>query len=460
MTPSRQTRSLRFTLSAMVLIASGVFLANQAHGQDTDPLGNPINGKQAGKKSQDPKPDSPPTTESENDRTTKSGKDGKPSDLPTLPESMRGAAKNLRSYQPERDQAAGLPTTRNFLQEGTTASAPSLLSASPAQESDSTNDPAIQTQSADGELRPAEHGQFQLVKRSTQRWVFGLEMTASGGLAGAVGSAPLPIEWEEQKIRIVRSFKTPNVGRVTIKKFPGQGRQMIVSVPRLAAGESASATVTMELDRYDIVNPAETQSLQLPEKGNRSARLYLGTSPYIETHHKRITQLAEEIVDPNAAPWDQALAIYDWVQQNIRYQFDPQIHSCLEALDAKQGDCEEVASLFIALCRNRGIPARAVWCNDHTYPEFMLCTPDGKDVWFPCQITTTQHMFGVMYDDRPILQKGDKFSILGEVAPYRYLKPAMTAKRATGAPTFRWIIEKEDPDAGPAPGQSPLDNGR
>lgn len=372
--------------------------------------------------------------------------------LPGIPSGITGLSdQDLKSYQPGDADAPSQ-------QRGMRMADGSTPGADPLGNAENAADQLIKTRSVEGESIPASHGQFQLVKRSTERWVFGLAITATGDLKGGVATAPVPIEWDEQKIRVVRTFKSPTVSRVTMKQFPGQGQQMIVTVPQLASGQTAEASITLEIDRYDILPPEHTQSFQFPEKGNRAARPYLGESPYIESKDKRIQELADTIVDPQETPWNQVQSIYDWVQQNIQYRFDPQIHSCLEALDSKTGDCEEVASLFIALCRARGIPARAVWCNDHTYPEFMLCTEDGKDVWFPCQITTTEHMFGMMYDDRPILQKGDEFKIMGEHAPNRYLKPAMNAKRALGSPTFRWIIEKAGSDE-EAPGSSPLDTG-
>lgn len=459
-----------FSTKRILILALMVPLSIGGSGwaQQTDPLGNPIKKPKGGEKSTLENKSSKPTTGSHG--KPESGQDNPPNpparSTGTLPDAtgrfnreMDENGLSLRDYVPETRERKQLPTERDFQAEesGTAMSQRTLPNPTANQESES-QDVAIQTRSAEGKPELAEHGQFKLIKRSTRRWKFGLEITASGNLGGAVATAPLPIAWEEQNLRIVRSFQSPAVNKVTIKKFPGQGHQMIVSVPRLPSGSKAEAWVIMELDRFDIVEPTSPETLLLPEKGNRSARKYMGESPYIETNDKRITQLAQSIVNPDDSPWNQALSIYDWVQQNIEYRFDPQIHSCLEALDAKRGDCEEVASLFIALCRNRGIPARAVWCNDHTYPEFMLCTPDGKDVWFPCQITTTEHMFGVMYDDRPILQKGDKFSILGELKPHRYLKPAMTAKQANGSPLFRWIIEEVNPEEQVAPADSPLGN--
>ena len=51
------------------------------------------------------------------------------------------------------------------------------------------------------------------------------------------------------------------------------------------------------------------------------------------------------------------------------------------ALRDGTGDCEELSSLFIALCRAHGIPARTVWVPDHCYPEFYLAGFQLPDVF-------------------------------------------------------------------------------
>jgi hypothetical protein len=68
-----------------------------------------------------------------------------------------------------------------------------------------------------------------------------------------------------------------------------------------------------------------------------------------------------------------------------------------------------MTSLFVALCRANGIPARTVRVPGHCYPEFYLLERNGKGHWFPCQAAGTR-AFGAMPDPRPVLQKGDNVS--------------------------------------------------
>ena len=105
--------------------------------------------------------------------------------------------------------------------------------------------------------------------------------------------------------------------------------------------------------------------------------------------------------------------MFDWVRANVKYEFAEEIKPAIEALKDGKGDCEELSSLVIALCRASGIPARAVWVPGHCYPEFCLNDEQGKPHWFPCQAAGADRQFGSMIEDRPILQKGDNFRVPG-----------------------------------------------
>jgi hypothetical protein len=93
------------------------------------------------------------------------------------------------------------------------------------------------------------------------------------------------------------------------------------------------------------------------------------------------------------------------VRENVEYKNGP-IKGAAAALRDGTGDCEELTSLFIAICRAAGIPARTVWVEGHCYPEFYLLDKAGEGHWFPCQAAGTR-AFGEIPELRPVLQKGD-----------------------------------------------------
>lgn len=117
--------------------------------------------------------------------------------------------------------------------------------------------------------------------------------------------------------------------------------------------------------------------------------------------------------------WQRVERIYDWVRDNVQYT-EGELKRASAALRDGKGDCEEMTSLVVALCRNARIPSRMVWVHDHCYPEFYLEDGQGNGHWFPCQAAGTRQ-FGQMEEYRPILQKGDRFKVKETKAPVRYV---------------------------------------
>ena len=206
----------------------------------------------------------------------------------------------------------------------------------------------------------------------------------------------------------------------------------------MAAGETATALVTFEVTKGDIPGPDDTACWSLPGRVTADLRPYLGVSPSIETTHTEVKRLAGEIVKDATNDWGKVKAIYDWVRANVRYEFDEELKGALTALRAGHGDCEELTSLFIAICRANGIPARSVWIPGHCYPEFYLQTPEGLGRWFPCQAAGAEE-FGSMHEARPILQKGDNFRVPGEPAAKRYVAETFRAQNAVANPRVQWV---------------------
>jgi len=295
-------------------------------------------------------------------------------------------------------------------------------------------------------IEAADRG-IQLKEESVSRWRFGVMVKAAGGtLSGVRATLPVPMDWPEQTVKKISEDKTANIGAIrydTLDAAPNQPgvRQMIVSIPRVAAGEEASAVITLEITKRRIDAPDETDVYTVPKAGAAPAK-FLAPSPYIESRDPKIKALASELIAGKTQAWDQASAIFDWVRANIKYEFAEEIKPAVASLKAGQGDCEELSSLVIAMCRASKIPARAVWIPGHTYPEFYLTDEHGKGHWFPCQAAGADREFGSMREDRPIIQKGDNFTVAGDKTPQRYVKQGLSIKDAAGAPEYKFIMEK------------------
>lgn len=282
---------------------------------------------------------------------------------------------------------------------------------------------------------------IRLDKQMTSRWRFGVEVQADGGpVTGIVATLPVPMDWPEQKVEIVEEDISAGV-KVSYRIIDKSVKQMVVAIPKLADGQQSRAVVTFNVEKNWIEAPQGSAGLRIPKPSRDLAR-FLAPSPFIESNDARIKRVAAEIASPDE-PWQQAEELFTWVRKNIRYEFAETMKPAVDALQARQGDCEELSSLFIALCRVRRIPARAVWVPGHTYPEFYLEDEAGQGHWYPCQAAGELPDFGRMPEDRPILQKGDNLRLPDDRTPQRYAKQTLRAKNAAAPPKVNFIMEEQ-----------------
>jgi hypothetical protein len=248
---------------------------------------------------------------------------------------------------------------------------------------------------------------FAGAQQSVQRWRIGLVVTArAGAFKRLVGTTSVPMDWPEQQVRPV-SEDTSTGARITYQTVDEGVKQMTVTIGSLAAGQEARAVVTFEIVRKVQLPPTDTSQYVFanPKRLDRKLAVYLTPSPYIESSDPEIQALAKQIGVEHEEPWKRVQAIYDWVREKVHYQEMP-LKGALSGLHDGTGDCDELSSLFIAICRAGGIPARTVRLPTHCYAEFYMLDRAGDGHWFPCQPAGTPS-FGGMPDLRPILQKGD-----------------------------------------------------
>ncbi|MBX3414556.1 MAG: transglutaminase family protein [Pirellulales bacterium] len=274
---------------------------------------------------------------------------------------------------------------------------------------------------------------------STRELRIGMIVTAGGApCRGIVATAPVPIDWPEQRVRVVEEDFSPNVREIDYRNVGDTVRQMVLDMPVLAAGEEARAILVLEIERSQIPAPTDTSGFIIPKKLDKFTRLYLGPSPYIESRDPKIKSAAKEAIEGKETAWEQVEGIYDWVRDRVTYEEGP-LKGALAALRDGNGDCEELSSLFIAMCRAIKVPARTVWVPGHCYPEFYLEDTEGKGHWFPCQ-AAGDRSFGTIVEPRPILQKGDNFLVPERSRDrQRYVSEYLTGKG--GNPKVKFVRE-------------------
>lgn len=277
-----------------------------------------------------------------------------------------------------------------------------------------------------------------------QRLRIGLEMTAHSDVTGLQGIVTVPMEWPEQQVELVDEEKSPQVRRISYRTLENGARQMVILVPRLSAGETATATATFDLTRRPIVAPQSVDGLTIPARVERSLRPYLAPGPLTPSGDRTIVAAAAEATAAADTAWEQVRAIHAYTIDKIRYHERAEIKDAATALAEGVGDCQELSSLFVAMCRVQGIPARCVWIPNHSYAEFYLEDAAGVGRWYPVESTNKQQ-FGFLPRTDVILQKGDNFKLPELPDRLHYARTVLYGKTREGGPqpTFREIFEIE-----------------
>lgn len=252
----------------------------------------------------------------------------------------------------------------------------------------------------------------RLDKEVTQRYRAGVIVTALGGnCQGILSTAPVPIDWPEQRVRVVEEDITTYAKKPEMRQAGSGARQMVVDMAFIPAGQEARAVITYEVTRSSLLPPDNTSGFILPDarRLDKETRLHLGPSPSIDVRHAKIRAIAKQLGNAKIPAWQKVEAIYNWVREKIEYQQGP-MEGSVEAVRVGHGDVEDLANVFIALCRASDVPARMVWVIGTCYPEFYLQDAEGAGYWFPCQMAGTR-LFGGTSETRPILMKGDNFTV-------------------------------------------------
>jgi len=281
---------------------------------------------------------------------------------------------------------------------------------------------------------------------ATLEYEFGVKVEAGPiPCRGLVLALPVPMDWpEEQTVKIVQKQVQGPVRRERFRTLEGGVRQWVLQLGSLRPGQQVQARLVVQVHRRQRPLPEALTRWKRPGRPDRRLRRYLGKSPMIETTHPRIKRLSRELAAGAESDWALVQRYYDWVREHIAYRQGP-LKGALKALEDGSGDCEEMTSLFVALCRAAGVPARSVWVPGHSYAEFYLEDPQGQGRWFPCQLAGTR-AFGTLWEPRPVLQKGDRFRVPELRKTVRYVSEYAYAAR--GRPQVQFFRRWLSPEAG------------
>ena len=292
-------------------------------------------------------------------------------------------------------------------------------------------DPAGPNRIAAGESEPSDvDSAFELSEPRTYRLKLTFRVESKGAaLRNVTVTGPVPIDWREQRVKLIEERKPAGV-TMRVTQFLGQAAMLVIRIPAVSAGGSATAERVYEVTRYQVRFRGDPKSLRVPEKPSRELRKFLGSAPGVEVTDGKVRRLAKSLIKQETDAWSNVAAIHKWVRSNVKYRAMA-FRGAEFAMKKKVGDCEDMTALFVALCRSSGIPARTVWIEGHAYPEFYLEDGAGKGFWIPAQVSGPA-WFGRMAEYRPILQKTDRVRDPIRGRYVRYVP--QTARASGGAP--------------------------
>ncbi|HUE72645.1 MAG TPA: transglutaminase-like domain-containing protein [Pirellulaceae bacterium] len=273
----------------------------------------------------------------------------------------------------------------------------------------------------------------RLGKTVTHEWKTGITVTAlgGGGVANCYGTIPVPTDWPEQQVKVVKEDISPTARGVTYRVVDNSIRQMVFEIPQIPAGATGQALITFEVTKAALLPPSDPSALAIPKNAPREVRKMLGSSPFIESTNARIRSLAKELTAGKEGAWEQLEAIYDGVRDKVKVEAVGQAGAAT-ALREGKGTKEDLTALFVACCRAHKVPARMVWVVDGCYAEFYLQDKDNKGYWIPASLIPKDKQFGQVSDTNPIMQKGDNIKVPENKEAYRFVPEFFKASGIAG----------------------------
>jgi hypothetical protein len=170
---------------------------------------------------------------------------------------------------------------------------------------------------------------------------------------------------------VYENFKHRDTARVArASASPGPGE--IVPVTALVAGVRGDPPERTRMrvrrngrDTLEIVQAGALQAhaapYRLPSRDTALVR-WLAPEPLIQSHDPRIAAQARRVIERERSPARVAELLTHWVHRTL-HRATPQagsVPSAEKVLETSRGDCNEAATLFVALARSTGLPARTI----------------------------------------------------------------------------------------------------
>jgi hypothetical protein len=289
-------------------------------------------------------------------------------------------------------------------------------------------------------------------------WYFVDNVKVTGDAPEVRVWAALPVEHRGQLVEIGEIYPEP----AAIVEDPlSKTRIVFWRQTDVVDGEDFYFYYDFKYAGEEVNADVDPEKIEPYDEGSPEYQRYMVSEPWLEVTDG-IRARAREIVGDETNPYVKAKMIFDWVVNNIRYEFpDPESRGAAKAFARRSGDCGEFSVVFCALCRAEGIPARTVTAcwpfgGGHVWAEALI-PPYG---WVPADtsmaamfipggaipataenvgvileitgmpVADPNWLFGNLYPKRLIVSVGSNFQVkdpdLGVGKVFRFLQPGGT----------------------------------
>lgn len=180
---------------------------------------------------------------------------------------------------------------------------------------------------------------------------------------------PLPSSDDRQTVTDIR-YDSPKASIRETLDAVWKNKALYVEWDSDTAPEDRTVTLSFHVERRGAIRPVNLAALEKGKVDTVKYAAYLGESSWSGSLDSGIVrETADKIVKDAGAVtvYDKAYAIYDWVLEHLtRDSSTPglgkgDVEYILTHMDGGIGKCTDVNSVFDALCRAEGIPARGIF---------------------------------------------------------------------------------------------------
>lgn len=205
----------------------------------------------------------------------------------------------------------------------------------------------------------ASAGVAEKSEAESKRITLVAEITITNGtnssINGYVHRLALPVEGHmQQSLLAIRHDGVESFEKKSLKDDNGSYIELEWDIPKQSKSIK-KVYFDLLVKPYNLAGGSNKRRLFTQSSAQNAA--YLQPQRYIESNAEEVVKLARHIQHSFSDPESRLRAAFLTPQQIIQYRNQP-TKGALYAISARQGDCTEYATLFVALARAMGYPAR------------------------------------------------------------------------------------------------------